>query len=226
MGECYQWKVIGQCSKGDSCSFSHDPASGNRREQIREGQSSSPAPKAKAQTDGKIASKSSGRGGESPSGIRGKIPCRYFLGGKCTYQSCNFGHPAMCLNYKSESGCKYGDKCRFRHVEADRRSSKTSKKSDMKRSVALLKDAVQLGCVSQDSHPNTSVARKERKIGIKSHRQILQGHVAPHQTSGKKGSITRSFFKSVRLMSAIRVRQSLRKGHKTKPCNKKDAPAE
>ena len=22
--ECYQWKAIGQCSKGDSCSFSHD----------------------------------------------------------------------------------------------------------------------------------------------------------------------------------------------------------
>ena len=34
-------------------SFSHDPASGYRRDQGREGQSSSPAPKAKAQTDGK-----------------------------------------------------------------------------------------------------------------------------------------------------------------------------
>ena len=33
VGECYQWKAIGQCSKGDSCSFSHDPAPGNRRDQ-------------------------------------------------------------------------------------------------------------------------------------------------------------------------------------------------
>ena len=45
VGECYQWKQLGQCSKGDSWSFSHDPASGNRRDQRREGQSSSPAPK-------------------------------------------------------------------------------------------------------------------------------------------------------------------------------------
>ena len=31
------------CSKGDSCSFSHDLASGNRRDQRQEGHSSSPA---------------------------------------------------------------------------------------------------------------------------------------------------------------------------------------
>ena len=68
----------------------------------QEGQSSSPAPKAKAQTDGKIPSKSSGRRGESPSGTRGKIPCRNILRGTCTCPSCNFRHPPVCLNYKSE----------------------------------------------------------------------------------------------------------------------------
>ena len=30
VGECYHWKANGQCSKGDSCSFRHDPASANR----------------------------------------------------------------------------------------------------------------------------------------------------------------------------------------------------
>ena len=79
VGECYQWETIGQCSKGDSCSFSHDLASGSRRDQRREGQSSSLIPKEKAQTDGKIPSKSSGRRGESLSGTRGRIPCRHFL---------------------------------------------------------------------------------------------------------------------------------------------------
>ena len=34
VGECCQWRVIEQCSKG--CSFSHDPASGNRRVQRQE----------------------------------------------------------------------------------------------------------------------------------------------------------------------------------------------
>ena len=54
--ECFQWKSHGQCSKGDSCSFSHDPlASGNRCSRQRpKGRSSSPAflPKVK-QTNGK-----------------------------------------------------------------------------------------------------------------------------------------------------------------------------
>ena len=80
VGECYQWKAIGHCSKGDSCSFSHDRAPGNMRDQRQEGQSSSPAPKANSQTDGKIPSKSSGsRRGASYSGTRGRIPCRNFL---------------------------------------------------------------------------------------------------------------------------------------------------
>ena len=41
----------------------------------------------------------------------GRIPCRYR--GKCTNPSCNYWHLPVCLNYKSESGCKYGDKCHF-----------------------------------------------------------------------------------------------------------------
>ena len=52
-----------------------DRGYGNRCDQRQEGQSSSPALKAKAQTDGKIPSKSSGSRRESPSGTRGKIPC-------------------------------------------------------------------------------------------------------------------------------------------------------
>ena len=82
--ECYQWKASGQCSKGDSCSFSHDPASGNRSGQRQEGQTSSLAPEAKSHIDGKIPSKSWGHRGRSPSRTRGKIPRRYFLRRKCT----------------------------------------------------------------------------------------------------------------------------------------------
>ena len=33
VGECYQWKAIGQYSKGDSCSFSHDCRSGKTCDQ-------------------------------------------------------------------------------------------------------------------------------------------------------------------------------------------------
>ena len=56
VGECYQWKAIGQCSRGDSCSFSHKQASRNGRGQRQEEQTFSPAPKARAQTDEKFSS--------------------------------------------------------------------------------------------------------------------------------------------------------------------------
>ena len=71
VGACYQWTTNGQCSKGDSCSFGHEPASGNGREAHKaKGRSSSPAANSKAKTDGEgeIPSKSSGNRGERPSG--------------------------------------------------------------------------------------------------------------------------------------------------------------
>ena len=180
VGECYQWKAIGQCSKGDSCSFSHDRGSGNRCDHRHEGQSSSPAPKAQAHTDGKKPFKGSGRRGESPSGKEGRVACRHFLRGKCTNPSCGHWHPPVCLNYKSESGCTYGEKCRFRHEEVDGQPSEKSKKS-----------------------------------GVKD--QLPFWHVAPHQNSGKKGSIARSYsMVRANLMSAIRALPDLRKEHKTR----------
>ena len=163
VGECYQWKAHGHCSKGDSCSFRHDPASGNRCDQSQEGQPSSPAPKVKAQTDGKRPSKSPGSRGEGPSGTSGRIPCGKFLRRQCTNPSCNFWHPPVCLNCKSGSGCKYGD-----NVDSDTlrlMGCKKSKKSCVKGSVALLKESTQLGCVSQGSHPTKSTPLEEGKFG-------------------------------------------------------------
>ena len=49
---CFQWKAHGQCSKGDSCSFSRDKLVQGQR---RKGRSSSPAPNSKAKTDEKVA---------------------------------------------------------------------------------------------------------------------------------------------------------------------------
>ena len=79
-GECFQWKAIGPCSKGDSCSFSHGLASGNRRDQRQEAQSSSLAPKVQTQTDGKKPSKVSSRreGVRTRQSIIGTLPCVSF----------------------------------------------------------------------------------------------------------------------------------------------------
>ena len=42
--------------------------------------------------------------------------------------TCGFWHPPVCLNYKSEKGCVHGDKCHFRHVEAEGKPNMKSKK--------------------------------------------------------------------------------------------------
>ena len=76
-----------------------------------------------------------------------------------------FWHPPVCQNYTSETRCKFGNKCHFRHVEADEKPSRESKKVGAKGSVALLKDSFQLGCVCQDPHPRKSILREVGKLG-------------------------------------------------------------
>ena len=119
-----------------------------------------------------------------------------------------------CENYKSETGCMYGKRCHFRHVEAEETPSKKSKNGVAKGSVALFKESSQLGCVSRDSHPRKSILRKEGKLGFESRRQLLQGHEAPTKKYGKERVHREGSFKSVNLMSAILALRSLRRGHK------------
>ena len=49
------------------------------------------------------------------------------------------------------------------------------KKCVVKGSVAIFQESIQLGVVSQDSHPEKSVQRKGVKIGMKSHRKFSKG---------------------------------------------------
>ena len=71
----------------------------------------------------------------------------------------------MCQNYKSETGCKIGRTCFFRHVEAEEKLNRKSKKGGAKASVASLKESTKLGCVSHDSPPRKSILREEGKLG-------------------------------------------------------------
>ena len=57
------------------------------------------------------------------------------------------------MNYKSEKRCVHGDKCHFRHVEAEGKPNKKSKKGSARGPAATLNESIQLGCVSQDSYP-------------------------------------------------------------------------
>ena len=98
--ECFHWKVQGHCSKGDSCSFSHDlsPASGNRStssNQIRKGRSSSLAStsKAKRLTKTKRQRKILTR------------EVKFYVGTKIVIiRNVSCWHLPVCPNYKSEKG--------------------------------------------------------------------------------------------------------------------------
>ena len=52
---------------------------------------------------------------------------------------CEKWHPPECLFYKTESGCRFGEKCSYAHRQVDERPSKRSKKNDDKSAVAMLK---------------------------------------------------------------------------------------
>ena len=191
-------RYIGECcfghqqtgTKRGRTTSTDNSASGNVRDQRQEGQSSSLAPKAQAQTHGMIPSNSSGRSGESPSGTGGRILGRNFFWRKCTNPSCNYLHPPVCVNCKFESGCTYGETCRFRNVEADGQPSEKSKKRGVEKDQlhcwrSLYHWVVRLKILIRENR-----FLERRKNWIRSHRQSLQGHVAP-QIIVKEGSIAR-----------------------------------
>ena len=81
-----------------------------------------------------------------------------------------------CVRALNNSLSQDAHMARFRHVEAEEKPSKKSKKGGAKGSVALLKESAQLGCVSQDSYPRKSIpSNSPRALGT-------------HKISGKKGS--------------------------------------
>ena len=140
----------------------------------KKGRSSSPASNSKAkQTDGEGQQSSNESCNEEESSLeKSEIPCRFKF---CKNLSCKFWHPPLCQNYNSEEGCTYGDKCRFRHVEAEEKPSKKSKKGGAKGSVAISKESIQVGCVSLDSYPRKFILREQERWGSKHTVKISKG---------------------------------------------------
>ena len=62
LGDCWQWKANGQCSKGDNCSFRHDV---NKRAKMTQ---PNPSPNCFMQQDERKTSRTRSPSGESPSG--------------------------------------------------------------------------------------------------------------------------------------------------------------
>ena len=133
LGDCWQWKTNGQCSKGDNCSFRHDI---NQRAKSTQPNTS---PKSSMQQNERKASRTRSPRGKSPSCRMSRWPCKDCLKGTCTNSSCEKWHPPECLFYKTKSGCRFGENCSYAHRQVDEQPSTRSKKNDDKSAVAMLK---------------------------------------------------------------------------------------
>ena len=158
LGDCWQWKANGQCSKGDSCSLRHDT---NKRAKSTQ---PNPSPRSSTRQNEKNASRT--RSPRGRSGRMARLPCKDYLKGTCTNPFCEKWHHPECLFNKSENGCRFVEKCSYAHRQVDEQPRKRSQKNDDKSAVAMLKITRNLGCVFQDMEPpkSSSIFRKNSNI--------------------------------------------------------------
>ena len=89
LGECWQWKANGQCSKGDNCSFRHNI---NKRAKLTQ---PNPSPSSFMQQDERKSSRTRSPRGKSPSGRKSRWPCMDYLKGTCTNSFCEVASSRM-----------------------------------------------------------------------------------------------------------------------------------
>ena len=118
LGDRWQWKANGQCSKGDDCSFRQDL---NKRGKMTQ---PNPSPRSSTRQNERNASKTRSPRGKSPSGRMFRWPCKDYLKGTCTNSFCEKWHPPECLFYKCENGCIFGAKCSYAHRQVDEQPRK------------------------------------------------------------------------------------------------------
>ena len=125
-----------------------------------------PSPSSSTRQNERNASRTRSLGGRSPSVKMARLPCKDYLKGTCTNSFCGQWHPPECLFYKSENGCRFGEKCSYAHRQFEEQPGKRSKKNCDRSAVALLKITRQLGCVLQDMEPpkSSSISRKSSNI--------------------------------------------------------------
>ena len=94
----------------------------------------------------------------------------------------------------------------FRHVKAEEKPSKKSKKGGAKGPVATLKESIQLGCVSQDSVPSESLFFVNKGDSVRS--TLSKFSNGTEFKFGKERVHREELSKSVRIMSVVFARQN------------------
>ena len=127
---------------------------------------SNPSPRSSTRQNVRNASRTRSPRGRSPSGKMARLPCKVYLKRTCTTPFCEKWHPPQCLFYKTENGCKLGEKCSYAHRQVDEQPGKGSKKNGDKSAVAFLKITRHFVCVFQDTDPpkSTTILRKSSNI--------------------------------------------------------------
>ena len=159
LGDCWQWKANGQCSKGDNCSFRHDT---NKRAKWTQPNLS---PRSSTQQSVRNASRTRSPRGKSPSGRMSRLPCKDYLKGTCTNSFCENGILQNASSTSRRRDADLGEKCSYAHRQVDEQPNKRFQKNGDKSAVAM-KITRQLGCVCQDMEPpkSSSILRKSSKI--------------------------------------------------------------
>ena len=211
MIECFQWKAHGPCSKGDSCSFSHDKLVhgdlyGGQR---RKGRSSSFAPNSKAKTNGE----------QNPQKHQATKKRALHTKGAKFHADSEFvktRHLSFGILPCVRTTSLKKDVYMATHAISDmlrpkESAAKRSKKSGAKGSVAMLKESTQLGCVSQDSYPRKTILREPK------HPSNSPKAPGTKLKFGKERVHREELSKSVHLMSVVLARQILGKDHMRRP---------
>ena len=166
LGDSWQWETNGQCVKGDNCSFRHDI---DKRGKVTP---SNPSPNSFTQQNERKSSRTRSPRGKSPSGRMFRWPCKDYLKGTCNNSFCEKWHPPECLFYKTESGCRFGEKFSYAHRQVDEQPTKKSKNNDDKSAVAMLKkgDWHERGPVTDQCHDRSGKLdkRSDKKLGQRS----------------------------------------------------------
>ena len=129
--------------------------------------------------DGRIPSKGKSSSGSSPSGRKNLKVCRHYIKGSCTNPSCDYWHPPVCQNYKSDSGCKFGDKCMIRHDETESQSSKRRRGGEVN-TFGLRLSGYRATEIQVD------FAEEHEIFGIRSYRSILIRNTSPRKKNRER----------------------------------------
>ena len=152
----------------------------------------SPIPRTQTKGKGKSVSKGRSLRGVSPSGKRPRRPCKKYLSGNCTNPSCDSWNPPVSQNYKSKSGCKFGDNCVFLHRVADGQPSKRPKKGcgkglccpiDECKAVGFRNSGYRAAEIQHDFTEGPTILETQTP------RAVHNVCVEPRKNSEKKGSI-------------------------------------